>query len=275
MERAADNGAVWTAGQVARHLRIAESTLRAWHRRYGVGPHAARAGQYRRYEVHDIARLRRMRDLIDAGTLPSEAARVISADTTAVRPLAEVLSAVLTATRQLDNARCVTLLEDAVADAGVVDVWEQVCRPALRTVDGERIDTEHLLSWAITAMLHRVVRPPAEPARLPVLLACTDTEQHTLGLEALAAALAERRTPVHMLGAAVPTSSLVHAVTTAAPAVVVLWAQRPETARPDAIRALQRFPLRRVTAGPGWPRRRAVGVDHVDSLRAAVTMSSS
>jgi MerR family transcriptional regulator, light-induced transcriptional regulator len=271
-------GTVWTAGQVARHLRIAESTLRSWHRRYGVGPHAARPGQYRRYKADDIARLRRMRDLIQAGTLPSEAARAIDAAGPAARPLAEVLSSVLAATQALDNAGCLTLLENALADVGVVELWEQVCRPALTTVDTgveECVDTEHVLSWAITAALHRVARPPAESATPPVLLACTATEQHTLGLEALAAALAERGVPVGMLGAAVPTPALVHAATVATPAVVVLWSQQRDTARSDALRALRRFPLLRVTAGPGWPRRRPTGVEHADDLRTALTLSGS
>ncbi|WP_035303990.1 MerR family transcriptional regulator [Actinokineospora inagensis] len=275
MERAAVDGVVWTAGQVARQLRIAESTLRAWHRRYGVGPHAARAGQYRRYTAEDIARLRRMRDLIDAGTLPSEAARAITAAISAAQALPQVLAAA----RELDNARCVDLLENVFADVGVVDLWERVCRPALTALDDgpcaeDGIDTEHVLSWAITAVLHRVSRPPTEQAA-PVLLACAATEQHTLGLEALAAALAESRVPVRMLGAAVPMPSLVHAAAIAAPAAVVLWAQRPQTAQPDALRALRSFSSRRVIAGPGWPRRPLAGVDHVDSLSAAMTLLTS
>lgn len=276
-----DDGVAWTAGQVARHLRIAESTLRAWHRRYDVGPHPARAGQYRRYTADDIARLRKMRDLIAAGTLPSEAARAISMTASNTRPLPQVLSDVLAATQELDNARCLALLVNALADVGVVDLWERVCRPALTAVDGghqaeacaeEAVDAEHVLSWAITAALHQVPRPPAKATTPAVLLACVATEQHTLGLEALAAALAERRIPVCMLGAAAPMRSLVHAAMIAAPAAVVLWAQRPETARSDAIRALRPFPLRRITAGPGWPRRRLAGAEHVGDLSSAITL---
>lgn len=283
MERVADDDVVWTAGQVARQLRIAEATLRAWHRRYGVGPHPAREGQYRRYGAEDIARLQRMRDLIDAGTLPSEAARAISVAAPETRPLPQVLAAVLTATRKLDNARCLDLLEHTLADVGAVELWDEVCRPALAAVDsgphGDStavgIDAEHVLSWAITAALHRVARPPTGRGRPPVLLACAGAEQHTLGLEALAAALAERRIPVYMLGAAVPTHTLVEAVTTAAPAAVVLWAQRTETARSEAMRALRPFPVRRLTAGPGWSSRRLTGVEHVADLSAALTLLTS
>jgi hypothetical protein len=103
------------------------------------------------------------------------------------------------------------------------------------------------------------------------MLACTDSELHALPLEALAAALAERHVPVRMLGAAVPTGSLLEAVGTASPEAVVLWAHRPETANPDALRRLRRFPVRRMTAGPGWPSRRRAGTEHLDSLSGAVT----
>ena len=69
--------AAWTAGQVARYLGISESTLRTWHRRYGLSPHDAEPGHYRRYQADDIARLRRMVDLIGNGMLASEAARAV------------------------------------------------------------------------------------------------------------------------------------------------------------------------------------------------------
>ncbi|HEV7649189.1 MAG TPA: MerR family transcriptional regulator [Actinophytocola sp.] len=266
----------WTAGQVARHLRIAESTLRSWHRRYGVGPHASRPGSYRRYTAVDVARLQRMHDLIESGMLPSEAAFTIS--TPAGPPLHEALADVLAAARDLDSGRCLSALADSLAARGVVEVWERLCRPALQAIDADQgagpdcVDHEHVLSWSIAAALHRVDRPAADGTGGPlVLLACTEAEQHTLPLEALGAALAEYRTAVRMLGAAVPTQTLVHAAAAARPAAVVLWSQSPATARVEAVRALGAFPLRRVAAGPGWPRRRLSGTERVTGLAAAVT----
>lgn len=257
---------MWTAGAVARQLRIADSTLRTWHRRYGLGPAAPRPGQYRRYGSADIARLRRMRDLIAAGVLPSEAARRVGS-TGESAPTTDVLAEVLAAARALDNAQCAGAIERALGQWGVIEVWERVCRPALAAVDPERIDCEHVLSWAISTALRRVDRPAASSS---VLLTCTEDEQHTLPLEALAAALAECDTPVRMLGARVPTAALAHATASAEPRAVVLWSQCPETARPEAVRALLRRRVRALIAGPGW-RRRPAGAEHVDSLRAAVT----
>lgn len=65
-------GSAWTAGQVARHLGIATSTLRSWHQRYSIGPHDSQPGRYRRYSAADVAQLQRMTELIKLGMLASE-----------------------------------------------------------------------------------------------------------------------------------------------------------------------------------------------------------
>ena len=85
-------GPPWTAGQVARQLGIAESTLRAWHRRYGIGPHGSEPGRYRHYAEADVARLRRMLELIKLGMLASDAARAVTAGAVTVVRCCPVLS---------------------------------------------------------------------------------------------------------------------------------------------------------------------------------------
>jgi methanogenic corrinoid protein MtbC1 len=145
-----------------------------------------------------------------------------------------------------------------------------VAEQAARAGDEACVPREHVLSWAVAAALHQVVPPGPEQDRAAVLLACTDGEQHTLPLEALAAALAERGVPVRMLGAAVPTAGLVDAVRTTSPQAVVLWSHRQETASPAALRALGRLPARRMTAGPGWSGRSRGSVTHLDSLADAL-----
>jgi hypothetical protein len=272
----------WTAGQVAEKLGVALSTLRAWHRRYGVGPEADRPGGYRRYTGEDVARLQRMHDLIIGGTLPSDAARVVAVPNDNYRA-ESVLTEVLGAARELDSGKCVALLGQSLTALGAVRCWDEVCRPALRQVDAEQhtegadeddlcVDTEHVLSWAITAAFHRVSAARTTRGRPSIVLSCTDAEQHTLPLEALAVALGERGVPVRMLGAAVPTSSLVHTVTTTPCDVVVLWAQRRESARTDTVRALRRLPVRRLVAGPGWPRKPPAGTEPVHTLADAVAL---
>jgi hypothetical protein len=194
--------------------------------------------------------------------------------------LEQVRERLTAASRRLDSVGCRAIVLAAVRTFGVVPVWERLCRPAMHDVEAEQasragddacVPREHVISWAVAAALHQVVPPGPDDGRPAVLLACTDAEQHTLPLEALAAALAERRVPVRMLGAAVPVAGLVDAVRTTSPRAVVLWSQRPETASPDALRRLRRLPSRRMTAGPGWSARRRASPDHLDTLPAALT----
>ena len=269
-------GPTWTAGQVAQQLGISESTLRTWHRRYGLDPRDAEPGHYRHYREEDVARLRRMLELIKGGTLASEAARTVQHGQSASVPPARDVADLVAAARGLDTELCGFLLDSLFTRRGVVDAWELVCCPALAAVDGGHggdpalIAVEHGLSWALLGALYRLPRPPAAPAAAMILLACTEDEQHTLPLAALSAALAEYRVPSRMLGAATPTLSLERAVLETRPDAVVLWAQRQETASPGALRALSRYPARRFVAGPGWGARLAGGAQRVTTLRGAL-----
>jgi len=266
----------WTAGQVAQYLGISESTLRTWHRRYGLDPYGSAPGRYRRYRPVDVARLRRMLDLIDAGMLASEAARAVQSGDPAAVPAGQEVSELLDAARALDTDRCRLLLDGVLASHGVCAAWELICRPALAAADADQLhdpdctDVEHTLSWAMLAAFGGLARPPADAGTPSVLLACTEDELHTLPLAALEAALAERRVPVRMLGAANPAPSLARAVRVTRPSTIVLWAQRPETAGTEVLRHLASCKVLVVTAGPGWPPHASPGVSHVDTLMAAV-----
>lgn len=267
----------WTAGQVARHLGISLSTLRTWHRRYGLGPYDARPGHYRRYRGEDFARLRRMLELVNLGMLASEAAKAVQVGEPGAAAAGHDLPGLLAAARALDSERCGWLLDEVFARRGVAGAWEAVCRPALAAVDADQrqepdcTDVEHCLSWAMLAALSRVPRPPSAPGAALTLLACTEGEQHSLPLAALAAALAEQRAPARMLGAATPTAGIARAVREARPDAVVLWAQREETANLDVLSQLRQFPVRTVVAGPGWATT-PPGVGRVASLRGALTV---
>jgi DNA-binding transcriptional MerR regulator len=265
-----------TAGQVARQLGISESTLRTWHRRYGLDPPDAEAGHYRRYRAEDVARLRRMLELVKGGMLASEAARTVQhGESAAVAPALDVAELVAAA-RALDTEGCGLLLDRLFTRRGVVDAWELVCCPALAAVDGGHgadpamIAVEHALSWALLGALHRLPRSVPASATALVLLACTEDEQHTLPLAALSAALAEQRVPSRILGAATPMRSLERAVLETQPDAVVLWAHREETANSGALRALRRHPVRLIVAGPGWGKRPPPGAQRVTTLPGAL-----
>jgi MerR family transcriptional regulator, light-induced transcriptional regulator len=147
-----------------------------------------------------------------------------------------------------------------IAGRGVIRAWEEVILPVLTGV-GERyeatqryVEVEHLLSRSITEAFSAVPRPPSS-ASPRVLLSAADEEQHTLPLEALAAALAESGVPVRFLGARVPAQALRDAVTRTGPAVVLVWSQMPQTGDPaqiDHLLAGPNRPLLVAVAGPGW-----------------------
>ncbi|MFJ4535948.1 MerR family transcriptional regulator [Streptomyces tibetensis] len=193
---------------------------------------------------------------------------------------------------RLDAPALDDLLQSAIAEHGLVAAWTEVIMPTLQAVgrkwesSGEKyVEVEHFLSWHVSGALRRGA-PPAAPDRpgATVVLACVPGENHTLPLEVLAAALAERGVPVRMFGGALPVESLVTAVRRTGPAAVGLWAQSRTTAsRPLAqhvaamewgVRGARRKPVV-LTIGPGWTGRTVAGLPRPTGLAEAVAVLES
>ncbi|ASW53089.1 MerR family transcriptional regulator [Plantactinospora sp. KBS50] len=279
-----------SAGAVARRLGVAVTTLRTWHQRYGLGPSRHVPGHHRRYTAEDLARLEIMRRLTADGIGPAEAARWArlvpnphepGAPQTAPRrrrtgtpaaagvpvlPLGRAGTAahgLARAAVRLDQAGMRYALDQAIEADGVIDCWDRLIRPVLAGLGqrhastGGLIEVEHLLSRCVTEALAAVPRPGPDAGPARILLACADEEQHTLPLEALAAALAEAGWPCRMLGARVPPAAMAGAVARTGPAVVVIWSHARSTADPRQLAAVldnPRRPVLLVAAGPGWQR---------------------
>nr|WP_205861254.1 MerR family transcriptional regulator [Planosporangium flavigriseum] len=275
-----------SAGAAARQLGVAVTTLRSWHQRYGLGPSGHRHGHHRRYTRDDMARLALMQQLVTSGVAPAEAARWAQRSPTPTAPVlvSSPPSPPDTGTRdgggrslalgdadpaarglgraalRLDALGVRHLVATAVAERGVLDAWDQVLRPVLVAV-GERagrshelVEVEHLLSGCISAVFGSLPRPPRDcPVR--ALLACADEEQHSLPIEALAAALAVRGIPARVLGARVPPRALHAAVRRTGPVAVLLWAHTRATADPAQLTGLlteRGRPAVVAAGGPGW-----------------------
>ncbi|MFC8866513.1 MerR family transcriptional regulator [Streptomyces sp. NPDC057148] len=308
-------GAGLTTGEVARRLGVAPTTIRSWDRRYGLGPTAHTGGRHRRWTPGDLARLQRMCALTATGLPPSEAARLaldeegagmpLPSDGAApdTRPAARARSragaglglgdvrqeckGVARAALRLDATALDALLRDAIEQHGLVAAWTEVIMPTLQAVgrkwenSGERyVEVEHFLSWHVSCALRPRTPPvPADRSGALTVLACVPAENHTLPLEALAGALAERGLPVRMFGAALPAESLVTAVRRTGPAAVGLWAQSRTTAsRPLAqhvsaiewgVRGARRKPVV-LTLGPGWAGQTSPGLPRPAGLAEAV-----
>jgi hypothetical protein len=271
-------------------------------------------GQHRRYTPEDMDRLQVMRRLTAQGVAPSEAAawarRVpVPLDTSTPVPVTDFVwpridvqmqngrqggghptppgrappppRGLARAAMRLDGPAQRDILEMTVANLGVVGAWEQVIMPVLVGI-GERyestrrfIEVEHLISRSVTEVLGSVGRPSSD--QVPrVLLAAADEEQHTLPLEALAAALAQAGVATRLLGARVPPEALNNAVTRTGPAAVVLWSQTPSTSDPDQLLRLltgSHVPVLIAAAGPGWQADELpAGVPLLGNLSDAVRM---
>ncbi|GIJ79721.1 B12 binding domain-containing protein [Micromonospora phaseoli] len=272
-----------SAGAVARRLGVAVTTLRTWHQRYGLGPSQHVPGHHRRYSPADLARLEIMRRLTAEGVSPADAARWArqAPDTlptdrdSRTRPRARdgggntipvgragpAARGLARAAMRLDGAAISETISRAIAADGVVGTWDRLLRPVLAGIGdrhaatGVLIEVEHLVSRCVSAAFTLVAtaRPAGGSPR--VLLSCTDEEQHSLPLEALAAALAEAGVGYRMLGARVPVAALLAAVERTGPAAVVLWSHTRATADPSQLTALLTAPQRPLlvlAAGPGW-----------------------
>jgi DNA-binding transcriptional MerR regulator len=287
-----------SAGVVARRLGIAVTTLRTWHQRYGLGPTRHLHGHHRRYGDEDLARLEVMRRLTTLGVPAAEAARIALRDPSpAVSPVdvrpggghvvplgrAEPgVRGLAAAAMRLDTAAVRALLDEAVAGRGVVRTWDELLRPVLVGIGARHasthrlIEVEHLLSRCVSEVLGAVPRPG--PGTVPrILLACADEEQHSLPVEALAAALAERGVACRLLGARVPPRALHDAVRRTGPAGVLVWSQRPQTAAPEQLAPLVEGhgrPAVVAAAGPGW-RTVPAGVTRPASLDEALDLTTS
>jgi DNA-binding transcriptional MerR regulator len=288
-----------TAGAVARRLGVAVTTLRTWHQRYGLGPTGHQPGRHRRYTESDLARLEVMRRLTAAGLPPAEAARrAVTATTDTPDPMSvsgrdgggwaipvgragPVARGLARAALRLDAATVRRILDEAVRGLGVVDAWDQVVRPVLvgvgtrHAATGRLVEVEHLLSGCVSAALAAVPRADA-PAT--ILLACADEEQHTLALEAVFAALAERGVAARMLGARVPTAALLDAIVRTGPDALLLWSQTRATGDTKVLHEvldLRRPPTSLLVGGPGWGEPPPPPVIAVPTLPAAVAVLTS
>ncbi|MFD9305352.1 MerR family transcriptional regulator [Streptomyces sp. NPDC060048] len=284
-------------GAVARRLGVSPTTLRSWERRYAIGPARREEGRHRRWTHADIARLELMCRLTAQGVPPSEAARVARGTAAAapagppvagatpggpralrlgdVRPECRGLAR---AAVRLDAPAVEDLLAAALAELGLITAWEEVIAPTLHAVGrkwasaGERyVEVEHLLSWYVSSALHRIRPAPRPFASPPVLLACAPGEQHSLPMEALAAALGELALPVRMFGASLPSEALHEAVRRTGPRAVVLWAQSRTTADASLARSVAgiewgprgaRGRSALLLAGPGWGAGSPAGPPH-------------
>lgn len=278
-----------SVAEAARRVGAATSTLRAWDRRYGVGPSSRTSGGHRRYTSQDIATLQALRRLTATGMPTAEAAAAAHRQAASAASTTQVTGDVLNRARQrfieavdaLDTPRAVRTAGNVLARHGAVPAWTAVFTPELQALGehwqhtGSGVQREHFAVGVIaTALARHMARRVDRLLGSQVVAAATPIETHTLPLAALAAGLAETSVSTCVLGT-LPSASLRDAIRDTRPIAVVLWSHSLTTTDPAALRDLLTMVPVVAAAGPGWRRELPDGVTQLTDLRSAVDILTS
>lgn len=232
-----------TIQQVSELLGVPAPTLRSWERRYGLPTTLRTVGGHRRYSSVALQQVQLMRDEIARGQRASDAAR-------SVRTMLDQrelgwIQQFLAASEQMSPAAVREALDQANDVLGLEATIDYVLMPAMRQIGTwwatGRCDVgrEHLTTEIVRGWLARLTSlAPAPTSGRPILLACGPRDLHTLGLEALAALLAQHRYSLRVLGARVPQRTLLTATVATDAAAVVLVSHLPTHRRP-AVASIQ------------------------------------
>lgn len=286
----------WVFGinEVALRLGVSPSTVRSWDRRYGVAPTARTPGGHRRYSAADLARLRRLLLMVEAGVPTGHAAAVLLEDGAVDESPAEArqqLGAALpadspTARRlrdamvRLDAGAIGAVTAATIKRTGVVSAWQDLMSPALTalgerwSVTGSHVEVEHVTTAALdTVLRHHAANVEGTPTRR-VLLVATPGEAHVLPLAATAAALADRGVRA-VIGGDLPIGALRMTIEQVRPHSVLVWSRQRATAQRAVLELVGRLAGRVWAAGPGWPAELTDDIAHVVTLIDAIEALSA
>ena len=128
---------MYTVGRTAQLTGVPRETLRKWEQRYGVVSPARTEGNYRLYDDEAVRRLSVMRDLVDSGWAPREAARRVLDEPTRSAdlprpgsPLAR-LDDLAGCGEDFDVVRLETMLDKAFAEADLATAVDEWLMPSL------------------------------------------------------------------------------------------------------------------------------------------------
>jgi DNA-binding transcriptional MerR regulator len=218
---------------------VSTATLRAWERRYGFPSPSRTSSAYRLYSDYDVDLLKRMKELVESGIAPNEAARELLETSTAAPtapPLEETEDPYHTAAMRIVDAAGrldTTALNREVRRALLLDsglvAFEKILRPALIKIGdlwhkGEvSIASEHFASHVIAAATLDLIRMVTVPSDAPsMIMACFADEQHVLPLYGASLEVASWGIRPVIMGARTPASAIARATQALKPDLVGL-----------------------------------------------------
>lgn len=181
---------------VAELTGVSTATLRAWERRYGVPAPARTASAYRLYGDDDVALVAQMRDLVESGVAPAEAARALRDHATGAAETNGDVDAYQAASDRIVDAAMrfdIEVMREELARTlalgPAIAVFDRTLAPALVRVGdlwhkGQiTVAQEHMLSSMLLARVGQLLEliQPVDSTRR-VALACFEEEDHVLGL---------------------------------------------------------------------------------------------
>lgn len=181
---------------VAELTGVSTATLRAWERRYGVPTPSRTASAYRLYGDDDVALIAQMRDLVESGVAPAEAARALRDRALGQAETAGDADAYQVATRRLVDAALRLDVEAMREEASrslvlgpAISIYDRALIPVLLKLDElqrqgqSALAEERILSNLIVGRASQLLElvQPVSSARRVVLASFAD-EDHILGL---------------------------------------------------------------------------------------------
>lgn len=231
--------------QASERLAVTTATLLSWEHRHGLVLGHSTDGGPRRYSPDDLAVLERIRDRAATARTTATAAALVNARLTATPT--QLCTALLAATHHLDATTILEVLERSTWLHGIPVTIDDVVLPTLREIGNLwsrgacDVAQENLATTTIQSWLHTQSQAGTPPAPSPVVvLSCGPTEQHTLGLAALAVLLAHHGLACLNLGALTPATSLRMTIHNADASAVVLTAHL-DANRPATVAALRKL----------------------------------
>lgn len=220
---------------VAEMTGIPAATLRAWERRYGIPTPERSSSSYRLFSDHDVAAIRKLKELCDEGMSPAEAARQVvrveEASNTPVDsdPYLRACEAILAAIEDFDPQGVERAIRSAMFLGSASTVYQRVLGPTMHAV-GDRwhegsfsVAQEHMATEALGSAARDMLRLLDPVSSAPeTILACFADEDHALALYGVAFALVQWGYRPVVLGANTPPSAIRHAVESIQPALVAL-----------------------------------------------------
>jgi MerR family transcriptional regulator, light-induced transcriptional regulator len=223
---------------------VSTATLRAWERRYGVPAPARTASAYRLYGDDDVALVAQMRDLVESGVAPAEAARALreqaagsaeaSGDTDAYQAAAD---RIVDAALHFDVDAMREELVHALALGPAIAIFDRTLAPTLVRVGdlwhkGQlTVAQEHMISNVVLGRASQLLEliQPVDASRR-VALACFEEEDHVFGLYGTGMHFAAWGYKAVLLGARTPPDALARVISTLEIDAVALSVTVPPTA---------------------------------------------